>query len=382
MPEINTETCINEKGCDRCHEACPGLGINLYDISNKCFKSPQIVKDAKVGRYISCYTGYSNNHDIRYHCASGGLLSQLLIFLLEKKYIDGALVTAFDQDNEFLVKSYIAKTRDEVLAAKSSKYSPVTLNHAIKDILKDNGQRFIVVGLPCHIQGFRKYEAMDKKFKEKISAYFGIYCSGGRSFYLTEYIFKKWLINKKDLNYLSYRDEGCLGNLVAKGVDSISRKPFVFKKKYQQYYHPLRSFFIPRRCTLCIDHFAELADISFGDIHIEPYSRDKIGINSLITRNKKIDEWLREAKNEGCISLQNLEIDVLKKSQRVVFQKKYRSTTFMRLNKVFGRKNPSYDSIKKDPAPIKSTLSYIHTMLQIFIGRHKKLWFIIDILKK
>ncbi|MDR1758984.1 MAG: 4Fe-4S binding protein, partial [Fibrobacter sp.] len=166
VPVINEATCTNKKGCHRCFDACPGIGISLNEIANESFNAPETKTNEKIGRYLECFTGFSTDYEIRYHSASGGMLSQFLIWLLDKKYIDGAVVTKFSQNGELLVESFIATTKEEILSAKSSKYAPVTLNHAIQEIKKRKG-KFVIVGLPCHIHGFRKYEKLDKKFKEK-----------------------------------------------------------------------------------------------------------------------------------------------------------------------------------------------------------------------
>lgn len=378
LPKIDDALCRNKKGCHRCMDACPGVGVNLKQIAQEQLQEEKTVVHPLLGNYISCVTGHSTEHDIRYHAASGGMLSQVLIFLLEKGYIDGAVVTKFDSTNKLLVHSFIATTREEILAAKSSKYSPVTLNKAIQEIKAKEG-RFIIVGVPCHIQGFRKYEQLDKKFKEKIVGYFGIYCSSGRSFYLTEHVFKERNIKKEGLTYLAYRDEGCLGSMVVRGNNDS--KPFEYKERYQSYFHPLRSFFIPRRCLLCIDHFAELTDVSFGDIHVAPYLADKIGVNSVIIRNSKFLTWLEEAKEAGVMQVEPLEPELLVKSQIVAQKKKTKVGTFMQIDRWLGRKVPQYDINLKPYFNWKYVVIYIHTMAQIFIGRNKSLWFLIDKLK-
>lgn len=215
IPHVDASLCKNEKGCHRCYDACAGLGIDIVQIAKDDLSSEETKQDGFVGSYISCHTGHSTDEDIRYHSASGGMVSQMLIWLLEKGYVQGAVVTKFDPSNELLVNSFVATTKEEILAAKSSKYSPVTLNTAIQDIKSREG-KFVIVGVPCHIQGFRKYEKLDKRFKEKIFGYFGIYCSCGRTFYLTEYAFRERGIDKNLLTYFAYRDEGCLGSMVAR----------------------------------------------------------------------------------------------------------------------------------------------------------------------
>jgi coenzyme F420 hydrogenase subunit beta len=378
VPVIDAATCINRKGCHRCTDICPGIEVKLNEIAKEVFTVPETQQNEKIGRFLECFTGYSTSYDIRYHCASGGMLSQFLICLLERKHIDGAVITAFDPKNDMLIRSFIATTREEILSAKGSKYTPVTLNHAVQDIKNRDG-KFIIVGLPCHIHGFRKYEKLDEKFKEKIVGYFGLYCSSGRTFYLTEYIFKERKINKTDLKYFAYRDEGCLGSMVACGISSSTLKPFQIMEPFQHYYHPLRSFFKPRRCLLCIDHFAELADVSFGDIHIDPYIQDKVGINSMIVRNPKFLIWLNDIVSSGCLEINHLEIEPLVKSQ---YQKKHKHSVFLKIDKLRGRKIPLYDIDPESDILPKSLVMYVFTLFQIFVGKHKSLWIFINFLKK
>ncbi len=364
-------------------DSCPGVGVDLVKMADEFFMDDGTKTDKWVGHYLKCFTGHSNDEDIRYHCASGGMVSQFLIFLLEKGYIDGAVVTAFDPKNELLVRSYIAHNREEVLQAKSSKYAPVSLHGMAQAIKQDKGTRYVIVGLPCHIQGFRKLEAVDRKFREKIAGYFAIYCSSGRTFYLTEHVFKERGIRKEDLTYFAYRDEGCLGSLIAKqNCKSLNDKDEVYKERFQSYYHSLRSFFIPRRCLFCIDHYGELGDVCFGDIHIKPYMDDKIGVNSLVVRKKEWLDLLEEAHKEDVITLDEIPVETLNASQKMAGKKKGRNERFIVLNKRLGRIMPEYDVQLPDKIGLKAILDYFQNRVQQFLGQHKTLWWLVSKLKK
>ena len=232
---IVDETKCNQ--CGLCIKACPGVGIDIVCMANELFPNA-MHQDRMVGPYEKSFIGYSNNFDIRYHSASGGMVSSFLIWLLENNKIDGAVVTRFDKSNPLLVKTFIATKREEIIAARSSKYAPVTMDMVAQDINEATGSRYVIVGIPCHIQGMRKLMAIDKKLREKICGLFAIYCSSGRSFYLTEHVFRERGINPNHLSYFQYRDEGCLGSMVVKGKDGEEHKEL-----FQSYYHPLRSFF-------------------------------------------------------------------------------------------------------------------------------------------
>jgi coenzyme F420 hydrogenase subunit beta len=374
-PQINSSLCKNNNGCHRCYDSCPGIGVNLNNFAQELFKSEVTQKNKYIGNFLNCYAGHSNDKELRYHAASGGVLSQFLVWLIEKGEIDGAVVTKFNKDNPLKVKTFIAKTKEEIIESKGSKYSPTTLANIIKQIKKEKGNRFVLVGVPCQIEGLRKLMLKDKALQSKICGLFSLYCSGTRTFNFTEYVLKERHINIDDLNYLAYRDNGCLGGLVAKG-NNID-----YYEDYQSYCHPLRSVFYPHRCILCADHFGELSDISFGDIHIKPYSDDKIGVNSIITRTKFWDNLLQKSKNEGAITLYGLDPNLLLSSQKMAKIKKDRNISFCLFEKRIGKNVPDYGTNYGTHLTVKKIIAYIQIRIQQFICKHKKLWCLIPLLK-
>jgi len=103
-----------------------------------------------LGTFHACYVGHASDHDIRYNSASGGLATSLLIYALEKKVIDGALVLGMSESNPLETKPFIATNASEVVSANGSKYCPSASNTELHRILCEGGS-FAVVGLPCHI---------------------------------------------------------------------------------------------------------------------------------------------------------------------------------------------------------------------------------------
>ena len=374
-PHVNEKTCLGKK-CSRCLKVCPGIGTNLSALAQETFQDENVQDNKFIGKHVALHTGYSLDEDIRYHSASGGMVSQFLIYLFEKKVIDGAVVTGFG-DDKLTPKSYIARTRDEVLAARSSKYCPVSLNKMGNEIANSEG-RYVIVGLPCHIQGFRKRMALDKKLRERVVGLFSIYCSSERTFYAQDYLLKHYNIKKDDITSFSFRDHGCLGNLTIKTTkDGEKRIP------YCQYYGPmLRSFFKPHRCLMCIDHYGELADVCFGDIHIKPYSDDHIGINSWITRTEYWEQLFHQAATEGYIKMDDVDAGTLNQSQKaMLYPKKRRAQAVMNMDRLFCRDNPKYDKVLEKPG-LKDYIAEILCMCQQFVGRRKSLWFIINFLNR
>lgn len=389
-PVLNESTCLSPK-CGRCLKVCPGIGVNIVQMAQEQY--PNGKADKYIGRYEETYTGYSTDEDIRYHSASGGLVSQFLIYLLDKKIIDGAVVTGFSYVDHITPTSYIARSKEEVLKARSSKYCPVALNKVGNEIAKNEG-RYVIVGLPCHIQGFRKRAAIDKRFRDKVIGYFAIYCSSNRTFNAQNYLFKKYGVNKADISYFAYRDNGCLGNMVvrqggefpslATEKSSECRKSkSLISISYTHYYGALRSYFKPRRCLTCIDHYGELADICFGDIHIKPYSDDKVGISSCVVRNKQFDMLLRQAVSDGYLHLEYVDANTLNESQKeMLYPKKRKARALMNIDRmIFRKQTAEYDATFDQPS-WKDYLSVVITNCQRYVGKHKGLWFLIKLLEK
>lgn len=369
-PVLNKITCLSPK-CGRCLKVCPGIGCDLVTLSKALFSSASKT-DKYIGRYVSLYTGYSLDEENRFHGASGGMVTTFLIYLLEKKIINGAVVTGFSKKDNITPISYIARNKEDIINARSSKYCPVTMNGVGNEILRSAG-KFVIVGLPCHIQGFRKRSEIDKRFKEKVIGYFSIYCSSNRTFGARDFLFQKFNINKNNISYFAFRDNGCLGNLVIKqSVQHKSETPFL------HYYGALRSFFKPRRCLTCIDHYGDLADVCFGDIHIPPYSKDKIGISSLIVRNVFFDKLLKQAVYEKYVAINELAPIILNESQKeMLYFKKRKARALMDLDKILLRKSVIYDCVL-EKAKIMDYVSVMVINLQRFIGKYQCLWFIIN----
>lgn len=376
-PYINSEKCRNSSGCHRCYSTCPGINVALNAEAENLY--PNNNKDFLLGNYISCFSGYSNNHEIRLHSASGGLVSQFLIYLLKKKYIDGAIVTKFDCNSTLKVKTFIATTPEDILAARSSKYGPVHFGN-IAQMVKESGlSRLVIVGLPCHIEGLRKYERSDKALSSKIIGHFAIYCSSSRSYYLTEYVCKERGFRPNQLTDFAYRDNGCLGNMIATYDDNGQKR--IWEEPFESYYQSLASFFVPTRCKLCMDHYGELADISFGDIHIEPYIQDKIGVNSIVVRNH---EWLalfKKMSEEGYVSIDEIDPQIVNESQPMAKVKKNRNLVFGNIRKHIGLKAPVYDTNSKAIINLHYIKWYIASTCQHFIGFHKWMWWLIPYVK-
>lgn len=371
LPVVSEDNCNK---CGKCLKICPGIGVKLKELSLSKFVEGGIKENIYIGRYLQCYTGYSNDPYLREKSASGGALSQFLIWLLEKNKIDGALVTCFDKDSPLKVRSFIARTKDEILTARGSKYAPVTLHGALNELKSAESGKYVVVGLPCHIHGLVKLMAIDKNLREKVYATFSLFCSGSQTFNYTDYLLKQYGGDVKELNYLAYR-EGSPTGMVAKGCG------FEFFKEYKKYNKPLGSTFYPRRCLLCVDMFGELADLSFGDIHCDNPNEAGTGINAVIVRAQKWLDLLNEAKIDGVLTINEISSERMLYKRTMAPVKKGRNASFVELLRKLRLPIPEYDSKYNANVGIKIGMRYFIMRTKQFLGSHRCLWFFLPKMK-
>ena len=310
-PEINQALCSQ---CQLCLQSCPGVSVDFNALQLKIFGQKPACNT--IGNYSTCYTGYSLDDQIRFDSASGGIITQLLLYALENKLIDGAIVTRMNRNNPLEPEAFVARNREEIIDSSKSKYCPVATNVCLKQIIKEDG-RFAIVGLPCHIHGVRKAETILKALEKKIVLKLGLLCSHTVDFAGINFLLKKLQIQENQVNKITYRGQGWPGSLSieTKGASKISL-PLVGS---WHAYWPLFSsfFFTPMRCTMCPDQAAELADISFGDAWLPELKHEKKGVSIIISRTSRGQRLLTQAQLAKAITLTPLDIQKVEQSQLV-----------------------------------------------------------------
>lgn len=375
-PSVNETCCIE---CSRCLKVCSGRGIDMKKYTESLFDGESLNFDKYLGYYDKCFSGFSLDYEIRYHSASGGCLSGFLIYLLDKKIIDGALVVGWDSVNPMQPRPYIAKTKEDIISARSSKYCVVSYEGMIQELQKSEG-KYVMVGLPCHIHSIKKYCSISKSISNKIIGCFAIYCSSNRTRLSQSYLLYRYKVKTDSIRSFSYRDNGCLGSMIFKDGNGKILKSV----PYPDYWIGMRGFFNVPRCSLCIDHYGELSSVSFGDLHVGEFIKDKIGISSIISRSPYWTGLLKMAVEEGYLKLDVLDADVLKSSQQyAVRQKKgIGVASAFKLRAILKHKNPQYNVSLISNYTLVGLLKELLKYTMQFIGRHRQLWFIIRLLDR
>ena len=251
-----------------------------------------------IGNYVALRKGYAVDEDIRNHAASGGMITALLCHLLRTGKIDGAWVSRTKiVDGKLGYDTFIATTEEEIRSASSSIYMSMPLLKHVDMVRKFDG-KVAVVMTPCVMKGFNALLKKEPALQKKVVLKLGLYCSGNHSDKATLVSLKQAKVSLEGAKRLYYRQGHWRGQSAVVYEDG-SEKTFSYTKTICAYKNAY--FFEKGGCMTCQDHFAEGADISFGDIWLKEMKNNPIKHTSCVIRNQKAYELYRSAVEAGVI---------------------------------------------------------------------------------
>ena len=337
-PVVDFERCT---GCGLCLKVCPGHEVNFPLLNRRIFGLDG--EDPYLTNFLDCYVGHAADKQIRHQSSSGGMVTALLLHLLESDRIDGALVTRFVPERPLQPVPFIARTRADIIMAARSKYCPVPTNIALHSIRKIPG-RYAVVGLPCHLHGIRKAAEFDDILRERVVLQVGLFCSHSPSFAATEYLLRQHGVAPSDVRRLEYRGGGWPGGVRIYTKDE--KKVFV---PYGEAWKLFDVAFMPWRCLLCRDGSAELADISFGDAWFDEFRGDPEGISAIVVRTPPGDIAFRSLVKAREAAVKAIKPEQIAASQQFFINKNVYPAIYRTLGFITGRDLPDYDVSPRFP---------------------------------
>ncbi len=293
----------NCKECGICYNVCPGKNIPLKDLDEKFLgQARDFIKD-EIGIYKGCYKGWAKDEHIQSVSSSGGMVSSLLIYGLENDIIDGALLVGWDPKEPCRGRPIIAKTSEDVMNACRWTAEAVPVNEMLNEaVMKEKIERLAVVGMPCHIHGIRKLQALGtpSKIAKAIRFSIGLFCASTYYFEGIKHLVQEFsdIRSMDDIETFDYRGGAAPGSLMATTKD---KRIHSVASKHDYTWHFLGPASYKRdRCLMCVDFAAELADISCGDI-FQPVVPGRKHIVATITRTDIGEELVKGAAAKGYI---------------------------------------------------------------------------------
>lgn len=318
------------------YRLCPGKGYDIVaDAQSRYREAPY---DVELGRALICYAAHSNDPAVLARASSGGVVSEIALYLLETGAVDAVLTTVFryTQDGPRAV-GILAQSREEILAAQGSKYCPVDISHAVR-AMRESDCRVAVIGTPCHVAGIRNLQRHDPSLARKVVIAISNFCGGVKSYRNVERLARAVGIGPGEISSFRFRGGGQPGSMVIE-----ARSGRRAELPYPAY---VGMTGVPKhlRCHLCVDATAELADLACGDAWLERFLLDPSPWSVALCRNRLAQELVQSMAREGRITCREISPDEVKRSQQENLRsKKARQSSRMRLYRMLGYPIPAFD---------------------------------------
>lgn len=168
--------------CGLCYMVCPQTHPMKDEVDEQFQWKPPI------GNFVDVFSARSAHTEVRDKATDGGVVTSLLIHMLAKGFIDGAVVSL--SADPLRRKAVVATSREELLQAAGSQFeeSPhleevgkgyttyVPVVKSIQEIARKQIRKLAVVGTPCQIGAIRKMQALKIAPADMVTFTIGLFC--------------------------------------------------------------------------------------------------------------------------------------------------------------------------------------------------------------
>jgi coenzyme F420 hydrogenase subunit beta len=288
-------------------EICPGRAIR--------FAPAQDYDEAAWGPVLEVWEGHATDPELRFRGSSGGVVSALALHGVESGSAAGAVQVAARRDQPLLNETVISRSRDDVLAASASRYSPASPCEKLADVRSD-GNPHIFVGKPCDVAGAERLSQTDERLRKSIGLTISIFCAGTPSKAATRELIQSLDIGKDaSIDEVRYRGRGWPGRMSVQYRPTADASPKSASMTYAKGWGEILQKHTQWRCRMCADHIGEHADLSVGDPWYRPIGENEQGDSLIVVRTERGRRALRAAVEAGYLVLERRSLQTLAASQ-------------------------------------------------------------------
>ena len=281
----NEENCLH---CGICYLICPETFELRDELNNKYnFKAP-------IGNWSKIITAQAKDQKIRDNATDGGVVTAILITLLENNLINGALISK--RINSFQRIPFFAKTKEDLLEAAGTYYDLkgpipelgkyntfVSTISELKKISDSDYMKIAVVGVPCQIHSIRKMQELNIIPAHIVKYTLGLFCYENFKFddVVRAKIEERFKFSFTDIEKL---------NIKEKLIINLKSKEKPLKIEFSELRDIMR-----HACRVCQNFSNYYADISFGGLGSQN------GYTTVMIRTKTGERIYNLAQNKGYI---------------------------------------------------------------------------------
>jgi coenzyme F420 hydrogenase subunit beta len=301
--------------CGACLDVCPAFET---DYSSHALR-PRIQSGLfrLFGPVLEVWEGYACDDEIRFCASSGGALTALSLYCLERCGMHGVLHIGRSTTDPSRNRTRMSRTRAELLAQTGSRYSPASACDGLREIERAP-KACVFVGQPAEVTALRKAQALHPKLASNLGLALSFFCAGSPATEGTVKLLEKMGVDAAKLQDVRYRGNGWPGEFAAtlRGDNEPAAS-----MSYSESWGFLQRF-RPYGIHLWPDDTGESADISCGDPWYRKIEPGELGSSLIVVRTELGREILMGAHQAGYLTLSRAEPWKIAKSQENLVRKR------------------------------------------------------------
>ena len=292
-PRFHNAECA---GCKECLSICPGYQVNA-DLATREGAEPS-KGTCEVGYALEIWEGYATDAEIRHQGSSGGLLSALALYCLEKEGMEFVLHTGMDETKPWINKTVQSKNRGEILARTGSRYAPASPCDELR-LVEESDRPCVFIGKPCDTAAVAMLREKRPALDRNLGLVLTFFCAGTPSTKGTLDLLKSLNVSPDKVASVRYRGDGWPGRFTVLSANGGGEKSFSYMESWSRLSRD-RAF----RCQLCPDGLGRVADISCGDAWERFGDGQDMGRSVAVVRTRRGQEILHRAMAANYVDLE------------------------------------------------------------------------------
>lgn len=282
--------------CTDCLSFCPGYRVDGNLETGTLQKRTEA--DHEFGPALEIWEGWARDPEVRYKASSGGLLSALSLYCLEKENMAFVLHSAMDSRKPWTNCTVQSRSRTELLARTGSRYAPSSPCEDLAAIEKSD-RPCVFIGKPCDTSAVSLLRRQRPDLDRNLGLVLTFFCAGTPNTSGTLDLVRSLNVPLEQISDVRYRGEGWPGRFKVRFGDDGKEESFSYEESWGRL-----TGFRAMRCHLCPDGLGRVADLSCGDAW-ESYSAGAAdpGRSIVLVRTERGREILGRAIAAGYVEL-------------------------------------------------------------------------------
>lgn len=310
-PVLTSAKCSD---CNVCLSVCPAWENDHRPLLNRSGAIKELRESC--GPVLEIWEGHATDPEIRYMGSSGGVLTAIAAYCLEKVGMSGVLHIGADPHDPTKNRTRLSHSRNELLEFTGSRYAPASACDRL-DLIENAPTPCVFIGQPAEVTALRKCASINERLASKVGIALSFFCAGSPSTRGTLELLRRLNVPVDTLKSVRYRGRGWPGMFATEKIDGTGAEHLTYRQSWSflQSYRPLSTHIAP-------DGSGEDADITCGDPWYREPEAGALGSSLIVVRTELGRQILNAALREGYITATRSEPARLIASQRNLINKR------------------------------------------------------------